>query len=98
MPYIPPWFSLDAPIRGSLSPADKLFQGQEKLSSLRKDSSIALREWLSSKHKRDIFWVTGKPGSGKSTLLKAISQHRNFGALLRTWTGGGDYVIAEHFL
>jgi hypothetical protein len=36
MPYIPPWFSLDAPIRGSLSPADKLFQGQEKLSSLRK--------------------------------------------------------------
>jgi hypothetical protein len=57
-----------------------------------------LREWLSSKHKRDIFWVTGKPGSGKSTLLKAISQHRNFGALLRTWTGGGDYVIAEHFL
>ncbi|KAH7409565.1 hypothetical protein BKA64DRAFT_400156 [Cadophora sp. MPI-SDFR-AT-0126] len=55
------------------------------------------REWMRSKSKNGIYWISGKAGSGKSTLMKFLIKQRVTTSLLESWSEGEKIVIASHF-
>lgn len=54
-----------------------------------------LLEWLSDGS--GCYWINGKAGSGKSTFMKYVSRHPALRPALRSWAGGRELIIAEHY-